>query len=415
MSFSPNSFCKKLDVLQETQESIVSISQWVLFHQKHCKESAKTWAEYIIGNQHSSNKKLSLLYLCNDVVQQARRKRKQEFITEFARVLPMVLQKIYPSVDSAIRAKIDRLVGVWQQRNIFDNNDIEKMKSSLSKQEPVQQVNQTGSKDSVVADLKHINDLYNHLNQLTDLSQANLTQFGIQSKTYLPNDPSGSDNLPAPRQYIAKLNMLDELSKVSINSIGEIKNTKLKIKAHLDNLSRLLSESIKTEDSKIGIINEKIARLNNTRDELRTMLEGGESKPKQVQQEEEEEEESPVFEAIADDDDDDDLLPTYEDDDDVKEDNKGKRRYSQTSSGGSTPTSKRVSFSEDIEVKEFDRDEESNEVDTHHPPPNEAIAEMIHHHKDSVELKHEHDALNGETNGDGPTNEDVMSLLSKLA
>ncbi|EGW33659.1 uncharacterized protein SPAPADRAFT_59030 [Spathaspora passalidarum NRRL Y-27907] len=416
MSFSSSSFCKKLDILQETQESIVSISQWVLFYQKHCKDSARTWADYTISKSHPSNKKLSLLYVCNDIVQQARRKRKQEFITEFAKVLPGVLQKIYPTVDSSIKAKIDRLISVWEQRQIFDSSDIARIKGSLTIQEQPTESKLTNSVqgDSIVPDLKHINDLYIHLNQLTDLSQANLTQFGIQSKTYLPHDPTLSENLPAPRQYISKLNMLEELSKVSINNITEIKNTKLKIKTHLDNLSRLLSEGIKTEDSKIGIINEKLTRLHTTRDELKSMLESGDGNQQPPQQLSEDEEESPTFEAIADDDDDDDddLLPTYEDDDEKPEES-NKRRYSQTPSGGSTPSSKRVAFSEDIEVKEYDRDD-SNEADNNKPPESPEIAEMIHHHKDSLELKHEQETVKS-SNGDSLSNEDVMSLLSKLA
>ena len=37
MSFSATAFKFKLDTLLDTQESIVSISQWVLFHQKYYK------------------------------------------------------------------------------------------------------------------------------------------------------------------------------------------------------------------------------------------------------------------------------------------------------------------------------------------------------------------------------------------
>ncbi|KAM9923272.1 hypothetical protein OXX80_011606, partial [Metschnikowia pulcherrima] len=100
MSFSPEIFRKKLDALQETQDSIVSISQWVLFHHRHATHLCELWADYTLDNNASaqSKKKLSLLYLCNDVVQQARHKRKPEFTAGFAAKLPRVFHAIYGSV-----------------------------------------------------------------------------------------------------------------------------------------------------------------------------------------------------------------------------------------------------------------------------------------------------------------------------
>ncbi|KAM9886447.1 hypothetical protein OXX79_014182, partial [Metschnikowia pulcherrima] len=72
-------------------DSIVSISQWVLFHHRHATHLCELWADYTLDNNASaqSKKKLSLLYLCNDVVQQARHKRKPEFTAGFAAKLPV--------------------------------------------------------------------------------------------------------------------------------------------------------------------------------------------------------------------------------------------------------------------------------------------------------------------------------------
>ncbi|KAG2735582.1 hypothetical protein G9P44_001796 [Scheffersomyces stipitis] len=474
MSFSPEILKKKLASLQDTQDSIVSISQWVLFHHRHSADSAKFWSQYTLSIptaasanlKNPSSKKLSLLYLCNDVVQQARRKRKLEFINDFATVLPAVLRKTFYNVDSATKPKIERLISVWEQRQIFSPPQIAQMKEALRTPPPSthngnsekstdsspkssnsrksssnSSSNSTDSSSASVApELNHLNELFLHLNQLTDISQANLTQFGIQSKTYLPSDPSMSENLPSPKIYISKLNMLEKLSKVSIVNIKEIKDVKLQISNQLENLSKIISEGTKTEDSKISIINDKLIRLNETREELKEMLDDGmNGASHDAGLEDKDEEPSPSFETTAEskrptfvDDDDNDDLPTYENDDEGEDESnsdnelpsKKKRRLSQTPSGGSTPSSlKRVAFSEDIEVKEFDReeqtdiikivksDDDTSDFDVYDSDNDELdqqkamSSEFGKHHKDVLELKHQHDAQ--VTDEDEDANEDA--------
>ncbi|KAL1574188.1 CID domain-containing protein [Candida albicans] len=320
MSFSATAFKFKLDTLSDTQESIVSISQWVLFHQKYYKESAKIWLNYITQDSITPAKRLSLLYLCNDVVQQARRKNKPEFINEFNKVLPDALSKNYGNLNP----KVDRLLNVWEERKIFTEDEIANMKASLEAEpKPLESID-------IAPQLKQINDLFVHLNKLNDINQENLTQMGIQSKTYLyPQDPETLS--PAP-VYLSKLYMLEKLGNVCINNVEEIKETRMKINSELDSLFNLIIDGTKTDDSKIANINEKIQKAKETiRDVNSTSMEAGS---------------------------DDDDFPGYLSDSEEEEETK-KRRLSQTPSGGSTP-SKRVAFSEDVEVFE-DPDENKEE------------------------------------------------------
>ncbi|CAX40536.1 regulator of Ty1 transposition protein, putative [Candida dubliniensis CD36] len=346
MSFSATAFKNKLDTLSETQESIVSISQWVLFHQKYHKESATIWYNYIIQDSITPAKRLALLYLCNDVVQQARRKNKPEFINEFNKVLPGALNKDYAN----LRPKVDRLLNVWEERKIFTKDDIVKMKASLTAE------SKPSGSYNIAPELKHINDLFIHLNQLNDISQGNLTQMGIESKAYL--NPQDCDTLPAPAVYISKLNTLEQLGNVCINNVDEIKKTRMKIKSQLDSLSKLIIEGTKTDDSKLAIINDKMQKIKETRSELNQ--ENNDTNSENSADEEE--------------------LPGYESESEEEGDTR-KRRMSQTPSGGSTP-SKRVAFSEDVEVFE-----------------------------DQVELD---TAGNDKPETKESVSEDVMSLLSKL-
>lgn len=454
MSFSPDVFRKKLDSLQDTQELIVSISQWVLFHHRHAKDLCQIWSDYTVSNMATMklNKKLSLLYLCNDVVQEARHKRKPEFAAEFARILPDVFNAMYPTLDPAIKPKTERLIGVWEQRNIFEKSDIRAMRHAVdllksgkpnSREEP----GPSGSGQATVAgtqvapDLVHLNNLYLHLNQLQDMCLSNLTLVGFQLKTYLPQDHSALDNLPLPKVYISKLNVLEKLCNLTTKNLHDIKTTRLEISTILSNLQNLINEGASTDESKVKIILQKVERLNSTRAELQEMLEDSAEPIDQ-------EEASPTFESSAPSND--DLVPTYEsssDDDDNDNSSSEKmptqierpsnKRKLSDSSLSSNVSKKSVAFSEDIQIKEYDREDQTEVIkivrsdteseDDYAPEFEEPdapfnLSEFEAHHKDDLELMHER---LGQSDGDGcdPAGVDdqesdqksgLLSLLSKL-
>lgn len=471
MSFSSDIFNKKLSSLQETQESIVTISQWVLFHHKHCKDLADIWSSFILQSNQPSNKKLSLLYLCNDVVQQARHKRKGEFITEFGRVLPQVLNKIHNKLDRQIVPKVDRLINVWEQRNVFSLNDIKKFRKAIelskaNKPIPTESTELDRdektqiSEDSVAPDLKQLNETYTHMNKLLDTSQSNLNQVGIQSKTYLPSKPGLSDNLPSPEIYISKLNTLEKLCNIAKKNIEDVKFDKAEIVKILNNLKSIIVDSTTIDDSKLNIINSKLEKLNSTRSMLIPLLhdenaynnnnveeeeaspafDDGEEEETSPAYDDNEEEPSPNTHSASntnnndyDNDEDEDMIPTYEndnnesDDDDDDDDKPSLKRQKTSSSsstpnntptptsnsGNSTPSSKKsVAFSENIEIKEYDREEQTDVIKIVKSDDDNDINESIEddeylvesktnigenidefgkHHKDALELKHEQD------------------------
>lgn len=483
-----------MESLQETQDSIVSISQWVLFHHRHSRDILEGWGSYILKNTgDSSKKKLSLLYLCNDVVQQARHKRKPEFIKGFAMVLPSVLGQIYHTLDAPIKPKVDRLVKVWSERLVFAKEDLDKMVEAIKNSgkktasavtseqiDPIESSNDSSSGSSqIVPELRLLNDLFANMNQLIDISQNNLNQVGIQSKNYLPNDPSVSDNLPSPKIYINKLNTLEKLCQISNKNIDGIKENRLDILKNLNNLKTIVEEGLKTDDSKKSIINLKLSTLHNTRNELIEMVndeeqvQGLESEPEakpeeplrlntnssdgsersgsklRVHYEDEDDQPNNEADADADSDDDDDLLPTYDNDDSEEENGSNqiqlppakKFKKSPSSSGNSTPAHKKsVAFSENIEIKEYDRenrteiikiiksDDDQTEVDEDEDEDG-LSDDFSAHPKDDLEMKtteaNEESDDGYDPSGDGYSpggdnqessngNSSVLDLLSKL-
>lgn len=69
-------------------------------------------------------KRLIFIYLANDIIQNTR-KRGPEFVVEFFRVLPRCLQHVLSKADASTRAKIHKVIKVWEERSVFGSSSKE--------------------------------------------------------------------------------------------------------------------------------------------------------------------------------------------------------------------------------------------------------------------------------------------------
>lgn len=79
-----------------------------------------------------SSRKLTLLYLANDIIQNGKRKG-PEFRTEFSKVLPRAFQHISQEKDESFRKSVERVISVWEERKVFESDAIIRFKSMLGK------------------------------------------------------------------------------------------------------------------------------------------------------------------------------------------------------------------------------------------------------------------------------------------
>ncbi|KAF2469267.1 DUF618-domain-containing protein [Lindgomyces ingoldianus] len=117
MAFTDDGVKAKLSALNETQESIVTCSQWIMFHRRHADRIALIWLQRV--KETPPNKKLNLVYLCNEIVQQGRIRKKPEFLEAYSPIIVEATAVAYKGSGSDIQGKIRRVVEVWRQRQIF--------------------------------------------------------------------------------------------------------------------------------------------------------------------------------------------------------------------------------------------------------------------------------------------------------
>ncbi|PIN14487.1 Regulator of nuclear mRNA [Handroanthus impetiginosus] len=114
--FTEQILADKLSKLNSTQQCIETLSHWCIFHRSKAQVVVATWDKQF----HSSDmaQKVPLLYLANDILQNSKRKG-NEFVTEFWKVLPKALKEVVNKGDDRGKNVVSRLVAIWEERRVF--------------------------------------------------------------------------------------------------------------------------------------------------------------------------------------------------------------------------------------------------------------------------------------------------------
>ncbi|KAF4388001.1 hypothetical protein G4B88_017034 [Cannabis sativa] len=94
--FDGPALAEKLSKLNNSQQSIESLSRWCISCRKKAKPIVETWDKFFNSSQREQ--RISFLYLANDILQNSRRKG-SEFVNEFWKVLPGALKLVYENGD----------------------------------------------------------------------------------------------------------------------------------------------------------------------------------------------------------------------------------------------------------------------------------------------------------------------------
>ncbi|KAG2687489.1 hypothetical protein I3760_09G053000 [Carya illinoinensis] len=124
---------EKLLKLNNSQQSIESLSHWCISHQKKAKQIVETWDK--LFNSSQRERRVSFLYLANDILQNSRRKG-SEFVSGFWKVLPAALSHVYENGDEHGKKAVTRLVDIWEERKVFGSRGRSLKDEMLGKNPP---------------------------------------------------------------------------------------------------------------------------------------------------------------------------------------------------------------------------------------------------------------------------------------
>ncbi|KAI0115464.1 RNA polymerase II-binding domain-containing protein [Nemania sp. FL0031] len=118
MAYNDDAVLAKLSSLSETQDSIVSVAQWIMFYRRHADRTVQLWLQKLKDS--SSHKRLNLVYLANEVAQQSKARRKEEFLVSFSPAVAEAVAVAYKGAPHDVQQRIRRVVDVWRERGVFE-------------------------------------------------------------------------------------------------------------------------------------------------------------------------------------------------------------------------------------------------------------------------------------------------------
>ncbi|XP_055687561.1 regulation of nuclear pre-mRNA domain-containing protein 1B [Lutzomyia longipalpis] len=129
-SFTESALVKKLTDLNPSQQSIQTLSLWLIHHRKHHVSIVKTWLKEL--QKISSHKKLTFMYLANDVIQNSKKKG-PEYGSEFSKALEQAFRHVAEtcSKEGKTISSLDRILNIWLERGVYGAEMIQTWQTAL--------------------------------------------------------------------------------------------------------------------------------------------------------------------------------------------------------------------------------------------------------------------------------------------
>jgi regulator of Ty1 transposition protein 103 len=106
MSFSETTLLKKFQELNSTQQSVQTLSLWLIHHRRNAGTVCATWLNELRKSP-KPERKLTFMYLANDILQNSRRKG-DEYLHEFKDLLRDAFEHTAQYSDEKIKFTLER-------------------------------------------------------------------------------------------------------------------------------------------------------------------------------------------------------------------------------------------------------------------------------------------------------------------
>ncbi|OGE51563.1 hypothetical protein PENARI_c013G02683 [Penicillium arizonense] len=241
MAYTDDAVKAKLSALNDSQESIVTVAQWVMFHRRHAERTGQIWLQRI--RESPPPKRLNLIYLANEVAQQSKARGKDDFLIAFSPIVVEATATAYKGNSNDFQQRIRRVVEVWRQRNVFEGpildaveatvNEIDKTRSTTKKQTLGGSFFKDNSSGSTPSELQPLVPLQVALSKAALSSNSSATTAISEFDTL--HDPKNPQ--PTPPVQAARLSHLLKTLANAESSVSEVIKSR---RALIDGLEKML-------------------------------------------------------------------------------------------------------------------------------------------------------------------------------
>lgn len=144
-AFTETAFLKKLAELNSSQQSIQTLSLWLIHHRKHHASIVKTWLRDL--HNVPEPKKLTFMYLANDVIQNSKKKG-----PEYGKEFGTILHKAFSHIGETCKAdklfgSLGRILNIWEERGVYEPKVIADFRNRLNKEDNKKEDTASTNKD----------------------------------------------------------------------------------------------------------------------------------------------------------------------------------------------------------------------------------------------------------------------------
>ncbi|KAI4197148.1 MAG: hypothetical protein LQ346_003065 [Caloplaca aetnensis] len=283
MAYTDDAVKAKLSSLNETQESIVSVAQWIMFHRRHADRTCAIWLERM--RETTVNKRLTLIYLANEVVQQSKARRKDDFLVAFSPVIAEATATAYKGATNDVQDKIRRTVEVWNQRRIFDKPIQEAVEARITELDKSRSGKKTGllggslfsgaSGSSAPTELQPLIPLQLAVSKASVTSQPATTSANAEfERLHDPQKPT-----PTPPVHAARLSALLKSLSSAESAVAESIRTRQDLVHGLEKLLETNRTALESDKAQLTSIQERRESTEKKRREVEDAIMRGASTP----------------------------------------------------------------------------------------------------------------------------------------
>ncbi|CAB3363621.1 Hypothetical predicted protein [Cloeon dipterum] len=129
--FTEGALVKKLCELNASQQSIQTLSLWLIHHRKHHTVIVKVWMRELVKAK--DGQKLTFMYLANDVIQNSKKKG-PEFGDEYRGTLSRAFEHLSAAAkDEKTKQGLLKILKVWEERGVYEPKLIKEWRSFITK------------------------------------------------------------------------------------------------------------------------------------------------------------------------------------------------------------------------------------------------------------------------------------------
>ncbi|XP_076157726.1 regulation of nuclear pre-mRNA domain-containing protein 1A-like [Alosa pseudoharengus] len=279
--FSEAALEKKLSELSNSQQSVQTLSLWLIHHRKHSKAIVSVWYNELKKAQ--VPRKLTFIYLANDVIQNSKRKG-PEFTQDFAPVIVDAFKHVSGEGEESFKKQLARVLSIWQERAVYDNNLLDQLSQVLfgerkAKKRPYEEIKATSedfASQSSPGEPPQTADL---IRALQELENAASSDSALRQRI---------SSLPAEVQDTSLLHRItdkesgERLARAVEEACMMLADYSGRLAAEIDDrrqLTRTLAlylqsqkEGLSHNEQKLEEYKRKLARVSQVRKELRSRL-----------------------------------------------------------------------------------------------------------------------------------------------